>query len=489
MSKKLSLANDLNGLISVCDFFTYCCINCLHIMPFLSQLEEKYHAKQIQFLGIHSPKFDNEKSLSNVSNAILRHKILHPVCNDSELKLWRYLSINCWPTVAIIGPESQLLFLLVGEKAIEKRLQFYLDVCLEHLEIRSKLSANKALLPISLLKNSARSDLLYFPTKIAISPSNSRIAIANTLRHSIIVIDTNGLVENIIGSNNSNLVGFQDGSFETSLFNYPQGLAWQSDHVLFVCDTENHAIRKIDFESSVVQTIAGNGSMCTDTTGGNIGQEQGLNSPWDLAFDSNRQRLYIAMAGSHQIWLIVLHKAGDVVNGVEYAYRTCVCLAGDGKEQKRNNRFALRASFAQPSGLALYNGQLYIADSESSSIRVIDLTCGSVATLVGGSANPLDLFAFGDDATLLQHCMAICATEPGSIYIADTFNHKVLYIRVLYTSNTFVVHFPFRLRLFRLAQKSVRLCKSIGKIVCLLLRLSMSPTVLVYFARMQRSTC
>lgn len=379
-------------------------------MPFLHGFENKYASKEVLVLGVHSPKFDNEKSLENIAKAMIRHEILHPVCNDSELKLWNYLSISCWPTITIIGPNGELLFFIVGEKAIQNYLELYVDVCLEYFTKKKQLNLNKKhLLPIVLLKDQNKENSLNYPTKLALSPDETKLSIANTLSNSIIISTNFGYVEFIIGSN----CGFKDGSFEHASFNYPQGMAWFDNNTIYVCDTGNNAIRKIDLISKNVETIA-----------------EHLNSPWDIIYSSNDNRLYIAMPGFHQIWTIILSKQGDIVNNTHHPFGSCICFAGDGEEKKRNHRSLLKSSFAQPTGLTLNSNAIYVADSESSSIRIIDLLENSVSTLIGGSFDPSDLFAFGDIDGIgkqcrLQHCMGVCTFNADTIFVADTFNHKV----------------------------------------------------------------
>ncbi|OTF73854.1 NHL repeat-containing protein 2-like protein [Euroglyphus maynei] len=411
VSESLSLTGNFNGLITVCDFFTYCCVNCLHILPYLHRIEKKYIDKEVLFLGIHSPKFENEKSPKNVMNAVIRHGINHPVCNDPELKLWNQLCIRCWPTIVIISPNGELLFTLMGEQAIQNKLEFYIDICLKYYGQKNQLFIERKLsLPIIFVQDQSKLSNLNYPTKIAPSNDGKRLAIANTLSNTIIVTDAGGIIEFIIGSSN---VGFEDGSFERASFNHPQGMAWTDQNEFYVCDTENNAIRKIDLISKSVKTIA-----------------RLLNSPWDLVFNPDDNRLYIAVAGAHQIWTLILSELGDIVHGNHEQYLSCICFAGDGNEQKRNHRSLLKSSFAQPTGITVNSNVLYIADSESSSIRMIDLQSNSVSTLVGGSIDPTDLFAFGDIDDIgskcrLQHCMGICYANNDIIYIADTYNHKI----------------------------------------------------------------
>lgn len=114
--KALSIKGNLRGKICVLDFFTYCCINCLHVLPDLHQLESNYSIEDgLVVVGVHSAKFENEKVSTNILNAILRYDITHPVINDNEAVLWNAMEIACWPTLVIVGPNGQLLLTLVGE--------------------------------------------------------------------------------------------------------------------------------------------------------------------------------------------------------------------------------------------------------------------------------------------------------------------------------------------------------------------------------------
>jgi hypothetical protein len=99
----------------------------------------------------------------------------------------------------------------------------------------------------------------------------------------------------------SGMRGTTDGGFDQARFNRPQGLCWDGErNVLYVADTENHLIREVDFDRQVVRTILGTGIQGHDHSGGKQGTEQCISSPWDLVRKGDA--LYIAMAGTHQIW-------------------------------------------------------------------------------------------------------------------------------------------------------------------------------------------
>ena len=121
----LSISGNLRGKICVLDFFTYCCINCMHILPDLHDLEAIHGIEDgVVVIGVHSAKFENEKVSKNILNAILRYDITHPVVNDANAFLWKTMEIACWPTLVVVGPNGQHLLSLVGEGHKETLMEF-----------------------------------------------------------------------------------------------------------------------------------------------------------------------------------------------------------------------------------------------------------------------------------------------------------------------------------------------------------------------------
>ncbi len=94
---------DLRGKFVLLDFWTYCCINCMHILPDLRKLETKYN-QELVVIGVHSAKFKNEKDTGQIRQAILRYEIRHPVVNDAEFEVWQSYGANAWPTLVLINP-------------------------------------------------------------------------------------------------------------------------------------------------------------------------------------------------------------------------------------------------------------------------------------------------------------------------------------------------------------------------------------------------
>src|ERR671919_361227 len=365
--KPLSLAA-LKGKVVLLDFWTYGCINCIHIIPDLKKLEAKY-ANQLVVIGVHSAKFQNEKETENIRRIILRYEIEHPVYNDSEYAVWQSYGIRAWPTQVLIDPAGYIVGGVSGEGNYDVIDQTIAKVA---QEFRRKGELNEE--PLELVLERAKvGDLpLAFPGKILADAKTDRLFIADSNHNRIVVTKLDGALIDTIGTGDA---GAADGLFDKATFNRPQGLALSGD-TLYVADTENHLIRRIDLKSRTVETIAGTGQQSREYFKTGPARSVALSSPWDLQLAG--RVLYVAMAGPHQIWQLDLDK-----NEVS-------TFAGSGREARLDGPL-LESGFAQPSGMAILGQTLYIADSESNIIRGIDLTSGQVKTLVGG-----DLFEFGD---------------------------------------------------------------------------------------------
>ncbi|KAL3843548.1 hypothetical protein ACJIZ3_000951 [Penstemon smallii] len=418
-SAPLQLRRDLKGKVVLLDFWTYCCINCMHVLPDLEFLEKKYKDMPFVVVGVHSAKFDNEKDLEAIRSAVLRYGITHPVVNDGDMYLWRELGVSSWPTFALVGPNGKLIAQIAGEGR-RKDLDDLIEAALIHYGRKKLLDSTP--IPINLEKyNDPRllTSPLKFPGKLEVDVVNNRLFISDSNHNRIVVTDLDGNFKMQIGSTGEE--GFRDGSFDEAMFNRPQGLAYNAKKdLLYVADTENHALRLIDFVDENVRTLAGNGTKGSDYQGGQSGSTQLLNSPWDVCFEPVNEIVYIAMAGQHQIWI------HNTLDGTTRAF------SGDGYERNLNGASSGSTSFAQPSGISLSPDlkQAYIADSESSSIRSLDLRTGGSRLLAGG--DPLfsdNLFKFGDhdgvgSEVLLQHPLGVFCGQNGQIYLADSYNHK-----------------------------------------------------------------
>ncbi|HEU0252596.1 MAG TPA: thioredoxin-like domain-containing protein, partial [Pyrinomonadaceae bacterium] len=398
--RPLSLAA-LKGKIVLLDFWTYGCINCIHIIPDLKKLEAKY-PNQLVVIGVHSAKFQNEKETENIRRIILRYEIEHPVYNDSEYAVWQNYAIRAWPTQVLIDPAGYIVGGVSGEgnyEVIDQAIAKLID------DFRKKGELNEE--PLKLVLERAKvGDLpLAFPGKILADAARDRLFIADSNHNRIVVTKLDGTLVEAVGTGDA---GAADGAFDKATFYRPQGLALNGDS-LYVADTENHLIRRVDLKTRTVETIAGTGQQSRQYGRTGPALTTALSSPWDLQLVG--RVLYIAMAGPHQIWKLDLEK-----NEVS-------TFAGSGREARLDGPL-LESGFAQPSGLATDGKTLYVADSESNIIRAIDISGGTVETLVGG-----DLFEFGDvdgsgDDVRLQHPLGLVKFGD-KILIADTYNHKI----------------------------------------------------------------
>eukprot|EP00850_Spirogloea_muscicola_P023380 SM000352S13428 [mRNA] locus=s352:43307:48636:- [translate_table: standard] len=428
-SPPLQLGRELRGKVVILDFWTYCCINCMHVLPDLAYIERKYEGQPVAVVGVHSAKFDNEKDLNAIRNAVLRYEIRHPVVNDGEMTMWHALGVSSWPTLALVSPSGKLLGMLAGE-GHRKDLDELLQAALAVYGPRGELQPGP--LPVTLEKDRDSrlvATPLSFPGKIASDLANGRLFISDSNHHRIVVTDLEGNFIAQVGGKGGE--GFTGGPFAEAAFNRPQacafscwcqGLAYDSSrNVLYVADTENHALREVNLVTETVRTLAGDGSKGQDYQGGRSGALQELNSPWDVAVLPGSGKVFVAMAGQHQIWTC------SMTDG------TCRSFSGDGYERNLNGSRGAKVSYAQPSGISIAPGgtEMYVADSESSSVRVVNLDTGGALLCAGGDPNFAEnLFQFGDrDGTgaraQLQHPLGVLYGEDGRLYVADSYNHKV----------------------------------------------------------------
>jgi len=395
----------LRGQVVLVDFWTYCCINCMHVFPDLKYLEKKYHDQPFVVVGVHSGKFSKEKDAENIRQAILRHNLAHPVAVDSDYKVWNAYAVRAWPTLVLIDPEGYVVGQVSGEghrDALDRAIGTLLA---EHRK-RGTLTDP---LRFKLERETFTPGVLQFPGKVLADAVGKRLFISDTNHHRVLATDLDGKVQHVIGSGE---IGLRDGPFETARFYQPQGLAMSEDrNKLYVADTENHAVREVDLRAKTVRTVAGTGRQSYDYRASGPGVATALSSPWDLARVGSQ--LYVAMAGTHQIWVLDLDTERVSV------------FAGTGREAGFDgpNRVA---AFAQPSGLVSDGKSLYVADSEISTIRAVELKPDGRTSTVAGSG---ELFEFGardgvGSQARFQHPLGV-ALRDDALFVADTFNDSI----------------------------------------------------------------
>ncbi|HEX3727847.1 MAG TPA: thioredoxin-like domain-containing protein [Pirellulales bacterium] len=425
----------LRGRFVVLDFWTYCCINCMHILPELKKLEHAY-PNEIVVIGVHSAKFETEQDSKNIREAVERYEIEHPVVNDARHVIWDKYEVQSWPTLCVIDPEGNLIARNSGEIDFATLDKFFKQA-IPYYQQKGLLKP-EAPLPTGLKAGyQAQPTPLRFPGKVLADEKSDRLFIADSNHNRIVVAKLDGTLIDVIGSG---AIGANDGGYQQATFDHPQGMAISGD-TLYVADTENHLVRKVDLKKNQVSTIAGTGKQGHGWPGmeefaaklGTLTKHKwigpplktGISSPWALWVQGHD--LYIAMAGSHQIWKMSLAPGGEIGP-----------FAGNGREdivdgphlpaQPYEKGFC---SFAQPSGLSSDGKNLFVADSEGSSIRAVPFDATkNVETIVGTAWMPAGrLFSFADvdgqgEVVRLQHALGV-AYHDRLVYVADTYNNKI----------------------------------------------------------------
>ena len=396
--KDLTLA-DLRGKVVILDFWTFCCINCLHVLDELRPLEQRY-GDALVIIGVHSPKFEHERDPKALAAAVERYGVHHPVVDDGDMHLWQQYAAKAWPTLAVIDPTGYLVASMAGEGHAEGLSRLIDELIIKHTADGILHRGDGPYVPPA-----TADTLLRFPGK-AIELPTGALLVSDSARHSVVELTADG--ETLVRRFGSGERG--------EPFNEPQGLLLLPPSVreavgydVLIADTVNHQLRGLALATGEITLVAGSGRPWRSAVDGTRpALDADLSSPWDLAwFDG---KVIIAMAGIHQLWWF------DPTAGTVGVY------AGTTVESLRDGPIP-DVWMAQPSGLSVGGDRLWIADSESSAVRYIE--GGVLHTAVGQG-----LFDFGHvdgpaKEALLQHPLGVAALPDGSVLIADTYNGAI----------------------------------------------------------------
>jgi DNA-binding beta-propeller fold protein YncE len=381
----------------------------MHVLPQLRKLEEKY-ADVLTVIGVHSAKFNAEKSSDNVREAVRRYGIGHPVVNDADFEIWKSYAARAWPTLMFLDPSGKVIGRHEGEFPVDALDQVISGMIEEHEPLGLFKRG-----PFAIDLESQADSQLSFPGKITADVEREWLVISDSNHCRLIICDLGGKVEVVIGNGESPLntgdaTGtYESRSFDQPLFDNPQGVEIDGD-TLYVADAGTHTIVKVSLIAGTAETIAGTGEQSLYRHKGGDALNVPLNSPYDLSL--NDGVLYIAMAGFHQLWSF------DISEG------SVAPFAGDGGEDIFDD-LKDSARLAQPYGIEVSNNAIFFIDSETSALRVSAIAEeGRVVTLVGKG-----LFDFGDHdgvgkEALLQHPQGL-AVHNDQIYVADSYNNKI----------------------------------------------------------------
>jgi thiol-disulfide isomerase/thioredoxin len=402
---------ELRGKIVLLDFWTFCCINCLHVLDELRPLEEKY-ADVLVTIGVHSPKFAHEADPAALAAAVDRYSVDHAVLDDPELATWRQYAVRAWPTLVVVDPEGYVVAQLSGEGHAHSLDALVADLVAEH-DARGTLHRGDG----PYVAPAPPDTQLRFPGKVLPLPGGTFL-VSDTGHHSLVEVAADG--ETALRRIGSGERGLVDGDSVSARLSGPQGLCLLPDEVrqrvgydVVVADTVNHALRGIRLDDGLVTTVAGTGGqwMPGDPEPSETDPAVPLSSPWDVVWSPALDEVVVAMAGIHQLWSF------DPVTPALSIW------AGTRNEGLLDG--TLRGAwFAQPSGVAVgAHDLLWLVDSETSSLRCVSR--GAVETVVGQG-----LFDFGHvdgpgAKALLQHPLGVAVLPDGSVAVADTYNGAV----------------------------------------------------------------
>ena len=399
--RALSL-KELRGKVVLLDFWTFCCVNCLHVLDELRPLEEQY-ADVLVVIGVHSPKFAHEADHAAVAAAVERYEVHHPVLDDPGLVTWGQYAVRAWPTLAVIDPEGYVVHVASGEGHGPDLARVIGELVRVHEAKGTLHRGNGPYVPPEPAATALR-----FPGKVAALADGS-LLVSDTAHHQLVVLASDGETE--LGRIGTGARGWADGGFAEASFAEPQGLCVVPREVVgvdvVVADTANHRLRGLRLDTGEVVTLAGTGEQLRPGQPGGPALTTALSTPWDVTWWNGR--VAIAMAGTHQLWAY----DGDAVT----------IVAGTANEGLRDGP-ADQAWLAQPSGLAVdESGRLWFADSETSALRWLE--DGQVHTAIGTG-----LFDFGHrdgpaDQALLQHPLGVAVLADGAIAVLDTYNDAV----------------------------------------------------------------
>jgi thiol-disulfide isomerase/thioredoxin len=401
---------ELRGSVVILDFWTYCCINCIHVVPTLRAIEERYRSEPVVVIGVHSGKFDAERDPLRIKEAVRRYDIRHPVVVDDDMEIWSRYGVRSWPTLVIVRPDGTIAAIAPGEPELEM-LDGFIAKQLEESRHKGLLAPTPLVLHAP---ESTPASLLRYPGKVTALP-DGRVLVSDSGHHRLLLCAPDGRVELTIGSG---FRGLADGPIAEAAFDDPQG-ACLHDGALYVADTRNHVIRRVELDRGVVTTVAGTGELGHVAPRDRVpGKQIALRSPWDITCIG--EALYVAMAGSHQIWRF-FPTTGEIE-----------VFAGSGVEALIDGSLE-ESAFAQPSGLTSAGSVLYVADSETSAVRAVDLEARRVRTIVGEG-----LFDFGDvdgpaASARMQHALGVAPLPGGDLLVADSYNGKLKRIAFLPT--------------------------------------------------------
>ncbi|KAJ8140765.1 hypothetical protein OY671_006054 [Metschnikowia pulcherrima] len=430
-----TLADSRGKIVSV-DFWTFCCVNCSHVLDESRELEERHRDVSV-VVGVHSPKFEHEADPAALAAAVERYEVHHPVLDDPELVTWSAYAARAWPTLVVVDPEGYVVAQMAGEGHASAIAALVEELVAEH---DAKGTSHRGDGPYVAPEPSSGTSR--FPAKAIESPGGN-ILVADAGHHALAELSPDG--ETLVRRIGSGERGLADGGPEDARFAEPNGscLVPERERATYgfdvlVADTANHALRGVRLADGHVTTVAGTGDqfMVGGVENVVVPDDEGtprfgpfdpgstydprdvrLSSPWDVAWSDESAGFVVAMAGHHTLWAFDWWKLGS--------------SAGTMNEGSEDGPGA-SAWFAQPSGSAVApDGAVWVADAETSASRRVSGSGGGVAVVPEGvevrTAVGQGSFDFGHrdgpaEQASMQHPLGVATSPDGSVVVADTYD-------------------------------------------------------------------
>jgi thiol-disulfide isomerase/thioredoxin len=181
--RPLSFARELKGRVVLLDFWTYCCINCMHVLPDLVHLEGMYRDEPFVVIGVHSAKFANEGTRQTVRAAVNRYEIAHPVVIDEDMRIWNEYAVRSWPTLVLVGADGRVVGTVAGEGNRDA-----LDGAVARALAEGRQKGILATGPLRLAREQSvrAASGLAFPGKILADPAGGRLFISDSNHNRIV---------------------------------------------------------------------------------------------------------------------------------------------------------------------------------------------------------------------------------------------------------------------------------------------------------------
>lgn len=393
---------DLRGRVVLLYFWSGSLIHARALLAELKPIEARF-PEGLVLLGVHVPRYPAEVDDAMVLKHINRNYIRHPVLNDRQHRLYRAFGLPGLPASVLLDAHGRIHGVYPGERRADE-----LELTIDTLIGEAREARILQLAPPLPVRRPEPKTALNFPCGLA--ASEQRLYIADSGRNRVLESTFDGVITRRFGCGNA---GLWDGVEHECGMQLPQAVCMTGDR-LYVADTGNQVVRRVNLISGQVETLIGNGQLGREPRP-QLSEARELPLSFPLGLAVAQDRLYMAMSGIHQIWSF-----GLGLNPAQFGVPS-----GSGRIGS-DDGYADQASFCEPQALAVSRDTLYVLDSGSGALRSIRLADGIVNTLLPGHPHESG-DADGPGGTARMQYPRAMAFDPqrNVLWIADSYNGKL----------------------------------------------------------------